>query len=70
MLKIIRNCENSIILMYAEDNVLVSRGDEANEAIIRNQPLFNRYVDWTENNGFKINILKQKPVFYWISHLR
>ena len=52
--------ENSTILMYADDTVLISSGEDYNQAMDENQSLFERYIDWSNENGLKINVSKTK----------
>ena len=61
--------------MYADDTVLLSKGNTLEEAIITNQALFNQYIDWAtiatvciktvqsySVNCFNINVTKTKSM--------
>ena len=54
-----QDCTSKII-MYADDTVLLSYGENADDVQQSNQLLFDRYVDWTATNGLKINVSKTK----------
>ena len=46
--------------MYADDTVLLSKGDSLDVAMNRNQHLFELYINWADINCLNINILKTK----------
>ena len=50
----------STILMYADDTVFISCREDYEMAMKMNQSLFDKYVDWTIENGLKINTMKTK----------
>ena len=54
--------ENSNIIMYADDTVLLSQGATLEESMENNQLLFNQYIDWADVNCLKININKTKSM--------
>ena len=49
--------------MYADDTVLISSGEDYNQAMDENQLLFERYIDWSNLDGLKINVSKTKHMF-------
>ena len=50
----------STILMYADDTVLLTCGENVESVMESNKIFFNRYVEWTTRNGLKINVSKTK----------
>ena len=48
--------------MYADDTVLLSKGDSHDEVIAANQIVFDRYIHWADLNCLKINIKKTKQM--------
>ena len=54
------DAEMSTILMYADDTVLISSGENYKSAMDENQSLFERYINWTSRNGLQINVTKTK----------
>ena len=54
------NIVNSTILMYANETVLISCGEDYEHAMNENQLLFEKYIDWSSVNGLKINVSKTK----------
>ena len=52
--------EKSTIIMYADDTVLLSKGNTLEEVCVVNQLMFNQYIDWADANCLNINVLKTK----------
>ena len=54
--------ESSSTIMYADNTVLLSNGENQDEAVLTNQLSFDRYIDWAENNCLSINVRKTKQM--------
>ena len=55
---------SSKILMYADDTILLSYGDNVNDAVQLNQSQFDIYIKWTNKNGLKINAMKTQHMLF------
>ena len=54
--------KSSLTIMYADDTVLLSTGENQEEMVMTNQLLFNQYIDWAENNCLSINVKETKQM--------
>ena len=58
------NEENSSVIMYADDTVLMSTAENVDDAQCASQKILDKYVHWSQINGLRINVTKTKHMFF------
>ena len=58
------NEENSSVIMYADDTVLISTAENVDDAQCASQKILDKYVHWSQINGLRINVTKTKHMFF------
>ena len=54
--------DSSMTILYADDTVLLSEGENHEDVMKVNQTLFNMYINWAEANCLNINVRKTKQM--------